>query len=112
VIPVESGLGGGVTGGSGLTPGAHDALAQGFVVGETTIGAPCRTMGGDLTGAGCGGITGRVVGPLPLGLFVGLSCCFTTLGCGVGWPMEPVAWRGVTSEAVIPAPEKVNDCAA
>jgi len=26
--------------------------------------------------------------------------------------MEPVAWMGVTSEAVMPAPENVNDWAA
>jgi hypothetical protein len=112
MAPVDSGLGGAVTGGSGWTPGAHDALAHGFVVGGTTMGAPCRTIGGDLTGACCGGVTGLVVGPLPLGLFAGLLCCFTYLGCGVGWPMEPIAWRGVMSDAVMPAPEKVNDCAA
>jgi hypothetical protein len=103
-------------GGAGWTPGRHDALAQGDVVGETWIGAPCGTMGGDVTGAAIGAaigaVTGLVVGPLLFGLVVGLLVCFTTFGCGVGWPMEPVAWMGVTSEAVMPAPEKVRDWAA
>jgi hypothetical protein len=108
-------------GDSGVTPGRHGALAQGDVMGRATIGDPRSTIGGGVTGAcGGGGVTGLVVGPLLFGLFVGvlaglLGCllgCFTTLGCGVGWPMEPFAWRGVTSEAVMPAPEKVNDCAA
>jgi hypothetical protein len=65
-------------------------------------------MGGDVTGA----VTGLVVGPLLFGLFVGLFVRLTTLGAGVGWPMEPVAWMGVTSEAVMPAPENVNDWTA
>jgi hypothetical protein len=80
-----------MTGGAGWTPGRHDALAQNDVVGGTVTGVPCKTMGGDVTGAAIGAVTGLVVGPLLFGLFVGLLVCFTTLGCGVGWPTPPVA---------------------
>ena len=68
--------------GCGVTPGRHDALAQGDVVGETVTGVPCSTMGGDMAGF--------VDGPLVFGLLGGFFGDFTTLGCGVGWPIAPL----------------------
>jgi hypothetical protein len=44
----------------------------------------------------------------------GLLADFTFDGglVGVGCPMAPLAWIGIDSEAVMPAPENVSACAA